>query len=246
MEHLTDPTQIKGHIYVITNTTNDKKYVGQTVSHRLNRGKYKLFGYEGRFRDHISEAMCNTKKKQCSYLNNAIRKNGKDSFICTLITECGKDELDSLEQHYIKEMNTLYPNGYNLTSGGKTVYVKTEYSLEERNTPGKRGGCKERSATTREKMSAQLKKTFNTSEVKEYLMKRTQDQHMQQKLNKFHGLSIDITNLDQYIKIKSSNGNKFVVVKVGNTRTSFVGKTESIDTLKERAIEFLRQVSTAT
>jgi hypothetical protein len=230
----------------MTNIANNKNYVGQTLSHRLNRGKYKSFGYEGRFRDHISEAICNTKKKQCSYLNNAIRKYGKDSFSCTLIRECNRDELDSLEKHYIKEMNTLYPNGYNLTGGGKTAYIKTDYCLEEKNPSGKRGGCKERSIATREKMSTQLKKTFNTSEVKEYLMRRTQDQHMQQKTDKFHGLAIDITNLDQYIKIKSSNGNEFVVVKVGDTTTSFVGKTESIDTLKTRAIEFLRHVSAAT
>lgn len=83
--------QVKGHIYVITNKNNGKNYVGQTLTHRLNRGKYKPFGYEGRFRDHLSEALCNTKKKQCSYLNNAIRKDGKDSFTCSLILECTKD-----------------------------------------------------------------------------------------------------------------------------------------------------------
>jgi hypothetical protein len=59
-------------------------------------------------------------------------------------------------------------------------------------------------------------------------------------------LEIDANNLDKYIKIKSSNGNKFVVVKVGTTRTSFVGKMESLEILKEKAINFLRQVRSAT
>jgi group I intron endonuclease len=241
--------QVKGHIYVITNKNNGKKYVGQTVSHRLNRGKYKLFGYEGRFRDHLSEALCNTKKKQCSYLNNAIRKDGKDSFTCSLILECTKDELDDKEKQYIQEYNSMYPNGYNLTAGGKgAIYIKTSetVNINTLNVAGKRGGCKERTDETREKISAALKVTFNKQEMKEELMKRTQEQHMQQKITRFKNSIIDINNLNQYIRIKSAKGNKYVVVKVGDTRTSFVGKMESIETLKERAIEFLRQVCSAT
>ena len=42
---------------------NNKIYVGQAVTHRLNKNKYRYFGYEGRFKDHISEAINNTKKK---------------------------------------------------------------------------------------------------------------------------------------------------------------------------------------
>ncbi len=241
--------QVRGQIYVIINSKNGKKYVGQTVSHRLNRGKYKLFGSEGRFRDHISEALCNTKKKQCSYLNNAIRKDGSDSFTCNLILECNKDELDEKEKLYIKEYNSIYPNGYNLTAGGKgAIYIKTSETVKqhELNVAGKRGGCKNRSEETRTKISAELKKTFGKEEVREELMKRTQQQHLEQKINRFKELEIDINNLNKYIRIKSSNGNKFVVVTVGNERTSFVGKLETLDTLQERAIDFLRQVCSAT
>ena len=36
----------------------------------------------------ISEAITNTKKKQCTYLNNGIRKYGKENFSCKLIKEC--------------------------------------------------------------------------------------------------------------------------------------------------------------
>ena len=35
--------QITGHIYYIENTINKKGYVGQTWSHRKNRGIYKPF-----------------------------------------------------------------------------------------------------------------------------------------------------------------------------------------------------------
>jgi hypothetical protein len=76
---------VTGHIYRITNTQTNKIYIGQTLSHRKNRGKYRPFGYMGRFYDHSSEALCNTKKKQCTYLNNAIRMYGKDAFHCELL-----------------------------------------------------------------------------------------------------------------------------------------------------------------
>ena len=35
----------------------------------------------GRFKDHISEAKCNTKKNQCWYLNNAIRHYNANSYL---------------------------------------------------------------------------------------------------------------------------------------------------------------------
>ena len=124
-EILDDDSKVIGHIYLITNTQTNKKYVGQTVSHRKNRNKYRPFGFEGRFKDHISEALCNTKKKQCNYLNNSIRQYGKEAFKVELITECSKSELDTMEEMYIKEYNTLYPNGYNLTIGGKVFKDKT-------------------------------------------------------------------------------------------------------------------------
>jgi hypothetical protein len=37
-ELLEDNTQVNGHIYLMTNTQTNKYYVGQTLSHRKNRG----------------------------------------------------------------------------------------------------------------------------------------------------------------------------------------------------------------
>lgn len=247
---LLDSTQITGHIYLITNTTSDKKYVGQAVSHRKNKGKYRPFGYEGRFKDHISEAVCNTKKKQCTYLNNAIRLYGKDAFTVELIIECSKDKLDELESFYIKEYNTIYPNGYNLTSGGKIFKTLTTSDIPittTLNTPKRRGGCKERSSETRIKMSTSLKEIFNTPEMRQEQMIRSQNQHYSKKLENFKGVEIDIDNLDQYIKVRNSkNMGKFIKVCIGDKTTSFVGKYESIDNLRLKAIEFIKSVNSAT
>lgn len=235
--------EITGQIYIITNTITNKCYVGQTLSHRLNKGKYKPFGIEGRFRDHISEAICNTKKKQCTYLNNSIRQHGKDNFTVSLLHTCPKYELDEWEQHFIRIHNTLFPNGYNLTPGGKSgKCVSNEIVRPELNKTGKRGGCKDRSSETRKRISEGIAKAFESKEIRQKLMEKTQQQHAKNKLPRFQGKTVDHNNLDQYIHIRNNNGIPFVEITVDDARTSFCGKYQTIETLQERAKEFLRQI----
>jgi len=112
-------SDVKCHIYIIRNKIDNKTYIGQAVSHRLNKGKYRYFGYDGRFKDHISEAINNTKKNQCTYLNNSIRKHGIKNFFVELIETCDKNNSDNREIYYIEKYKSIYPNGYNLTKGGK-------------------------------------------------------------------------------------------------------------------------------
>ena len=116
-ETLDEPTNRYCEIYKITNVSNDKIYVGQAVSHILNHKRYRPYGREGRFRCHISEAF-SSKKTQSHYLNNAIRKYGVDDFVVHLLEFCEIEKADERETHYIKELNSLYPNGYNLKNGG--------------------------------------------------------------------------------------------------------------------------------
>lgn len=242
---LTDKSQVVGHIYLIERIGKKSKYyVGQAVSHRKNHGKYRLFGYEGRFRDHISEALCNTKKKQCWYLNNAIRRYGKDAFNVSLLETCALTDMDEREQYYIQEYNSLYPNGYNLTTGGKVFKTTDTPTMSTQlSTPKKRGGCTERSAETRQKMSTSLKAAFQSDETRTTRMLQTQQQHYEKKLQKFKGIDIDSTNLDQYICIRNSKEvGQYIRVKVGSSSVNFVGKYETIETLQERAINFLNQV----
>ena len=123
---LDDPTQRYCEIYKITNLTNGKIYVGQSVSHILNHKRYRPYGYEGRFRCHVSEAF-STKKNQSHYLNNAIRKYGVDDFVVELIECCEIAIADTREIHYIKEFNSLFPNGYNLKNGGN-VFTHSDES----------------------------------------------------------------------------------------------------------------------
>ncbi len=231
--------KVFGIIYMITNIATGMKYVGQTVSHRLNKGKYRPFGMIGRFNDHMSEAINNTKKKQCSFLNNAIRKYGRESFVVELIETCNVSQLNSQEEYYIASKNTLYPGGYNLTKGGKSMYLKP--SSNSTNIPKNRGGCISRSNETRAKISARLKDMTST----ELIAKRAnsaKNQHNLVKLERFAGCIVDIDNVDNYIRTKG----KVVIVEMNGKTASFTSKTETIEQSKERARAFIKEIHAAT
>ena len=87
-------------IYLLTDTTNGKQYVGQT-SRTLSE----------RLREHRNEKSC--------YIDRAIRKHGWENFTVKIIEECSTtDELNEREQYWIAQYGTIKPNGYNITAGG--------------------------------------------------------------------------------------------------------------------------------
>jgi len=238
-----DPGLIKGIIYLIEHSASAKKYVGQTVSHRKNHDRYRPFGANGRFRDHISEALNNTKRKQCTYLNNAIRLYGADAFKVRVLEVCERGLLDQREIYYISEYSSLFPNGYNLTTGGKhsspVVHVENSTQL---NTPQKRGGCKFRSAETRQKMSeSAVQRGFTTEECKARML-NAQALHAVKRLERFKHVSIDPAMIDEYISIRKGR----VTVNVSGCVASFIGKYESEEALKMKAKEFLLSLQQAT
>jgi group I intron endonuclease len=247
-QNLPDRSQVLGQIYLMRNIKENKCYVGQTVTHRKNRGVYKPFGIEGRFKDHISEAICNTKKKQCNYLNNSIRLHGSDSFTVELLETCPLDQLDEREQHFIQFHSTLFPNGYNLTIGGRTFRTVEPSDIPAANPANlarQRGGCSHRTEETRKKMSKSLKQAFGDETVRKELSARTQSQHEQQRLDRFRGLQFDTTNLDKYIHERNSKVHgPYIKVIVNKQTASFFGRFEDIQTLRVRAQNFLSQIAT--
>jgi len=93
-----------GIIYKITNRINGKCYIGQTVGTLKNR-----------WRCHVSD-----KHSCCTYLKRAIQKYGKESFkVEELSAASNQEDLNDLEEQFIKDLNCLAPNGYNLRTGGK-------------------------------------------------------------------------------------------------------------------------------
>lgn len=93
-----------GYIYKITNSVNQKVYIGQTKK-----------TIEERFQAHIKKAKLHINR----YLYDAMNKYGYDNFIIEEIEQCADSQLDEREIYWIafyKSNNKNY--GYNMTEGG--------------------------------------------------------------------------------------------------------------------------------
>jgi len=95
---------IMAQVYLITNTLNNKQYIGVTNNSLQERWKSHLYDN--------------------NVISKAIKKYGKEHFSIEAIHECDTmDEAYSLEPKFIIEHNTQYPNGYNISLGGKGSQV---------------------------------------------------------------------------------------------------------------------------
>lgn len=100
-------------IYCIENTTNNKKYIGQSVN------------IEGRWAKHKTALRQNSHDND--YLQKAWNKYGEDKFKFYILEKCDKNKLNEKEIYYINFYNTLNDQfGYNLKNGGQAGTI-TEY-----------------------------------------------------------------------------------------------------------------------
>lgn len=98
-----------GYIYKITNTLNNKSYIGQTIK-----------TVEKRFQQHKN----NSNKDYFSQivLYKAFNKYGIENFKCETIEEVSNEFLDDREKYWIEYYNTYF-DGYNSTIGGRLVQL---------------------------------------------------------------------------------------------------------------------------
>lgn len=103
----------RGYIYIIENSINDHKYIGQTRRTILQRWKCHL--YES-YRDRALDTT----------LYKAFNKYGIENFSIRILHEVESSTLDdliqalnTLEIEFIEKYGT-YKNGYNMTAGGYT------------------------------------------------------------------------------------------------------------------------------
>ena len=133
-------------IYAIQNRINGKVYIGQTTC-----------SLEKRIKNHMFSSSC------CIVIYNALKKYGIDAFnISTIDTAKNIDELNKLEEKYIKEYNSLSPNGYNLTTGGNNC----KCSEETKRKIGEANKGKHLSEETKKKISEAKKGSHPTEETK--------------------------------------------------------------------------------
>ena len=244
--------KIIGEIYKITNLITNKMYIGQTRSHYLNNGKYRPFGHVGRFKSHISESKNIKKYNACRYLNSAFNKYEVENFKCELIINCEIYELDDYEKKYIYDLNTRYPNGYNLTNGGqkcgfekgKKVVLEEEFkpSLEKITN----NDNLKRSEETKQLISKRLKdyKSDRDMQVRKDDMERVQKIHAINRFEKYKNIPID-SNVDKYIRVIKNNtlNYEYIRVTINKIRTTFVGQYETIEEIKNRARKFILDIS---
>jgi len=106
-ERIPNPGYADGIIYLITDNIVGKQYVGLTVQTLERRWKY-----------HIEQAHAKHIKTSGS-LHAAIRVYGKGAFnIKEIDRGTTKKDLESKERKWIKDLNTLVPEGYNISTGG--------------------------------------------------------------------------------------------------------------------------------
>lgn len=130
-------------IYKVTNLVNGKCYIGKTVYNLEHRKKQHL---NARYR-----------RKYAFY--NALNKYGLSNFKWETIDCCdSEDKLNELEMFYIKEFNTLAPNGYNLSLGGdgQSGYRHTEESKLKMSIARKGVPRKPHSQSTKKKLSESM------------------------------------------------------------------------------------------
>jgi group I intron endonuclease len=104
-----------GQIYLIRNKKNKKCYIGQATC--FTGSNNNRWGTIGRWKSHIREAL-KTNQDHCIALNNAIRKYGENNFEIFTLMKCLIEKLDENEIYFVKLLNTIQPNGYNIKFGG--------------------------------------------------------------------------------------------------------------------------------
>ena len=129
-----------GYVYKITNTVNNKSYIGISIHEPEKR----------RIRRHLSG-------RGNRIIANAVKKYGKDAFTYEILeANVFPELLPDLEVAYIANLNTIAPHGYNLDSGGShaTPSEETRRKLSQINK-GENHPLfgKKHSAQTRRKMS---------------------------------------------------------------------------------------------
>lgn len=107
-------------VYIAKNLINGKKYIGYTTK-----------TLKMRMQEHQWKSK-NINDKHYFYLFLcAIRKYGINSFEWDVLCECESiDDCCEKEKFYIKKLNTVSPNGYNLTEGGNGGVHSKEVKLK--------------------------------------------------------------------------------------------------------------------
>lgn len=155
-------------VYKVTNQTNGKIYIGQTTQSLSKRKK-----------NHRDDVVSGQMK--CPLLHNAMKKYGFENFVFESIDKAQNiDELNDLEMHYIKQFNSLVPNGYNLAIGGRNCSPTEE--TRKKQSDAKKG--RKLSAEHKNKISASRTEKDIQKKLKKLFLNLLKQEVIQKKLRK--------------------------------------------------------------
>jgi group I intron endonuclease len=144
---------MKGFIYKVINSKNDKVYIGQTS--RTVRDRWEQHSFPS---------------SKGSLLKNAILEIGLEFFSITqlaIVSANTKEELSdklcTAEKKYIKENNSVYPHGYNVLMGGK--HAKHSSESKEKIAASKRGKPRPDMLKHMDKIHEKCKKPIKCNET---------------------------------------------------------------------------------
>jgi group I intron endonuclease len=198
---------IKGIIYKITNTLNNKVYIGQTVR-----------GFLERYNEYKSDFK-NKSKSNNIYLYNSFLKYGFDNFKFEIIDHAESiEELNEKEIHYIKKYNTTDRNfGYNLHDGGRNSLLSEETKKkmsESRKGKPKPDGWREKTIPPAGSEEAKKYGRPKTEEQKKYLSENSPKYWLGKKRDPDTVKKMSETK--KKMNIKPSNSKKIVMVDNDN------------------------------
>ena len=154
-------------IYKITNKLSGKSYIGQS------RGKV-----GSRWGKHIR----GENRTYNSAIHAAISKHGVKNFEFLVIDFCETiEQLDYKEQLYIKQLGTLAPNGYNITTGGGKGFNYTDEHRAKLSA-----SAKSKDQSIHKKHSEYMKQRMNTPEMKAFMADVAKRTHTGRKHTKEH------------------------------------------------------------
>lgn len=212
-----DVVMDKGIIYCLTSPSG-KKYVGQTKR-----------SLEQRIKEHMYQ------KSSC-LIHRAIAKYGINNLVVECLQKCNIQDLDSYERHYMNELNTMHPNGYNIRSGGSESKQKMR---EKKLGSNNHNYGKPRTDETKQNISL-----AKTKENHHFFGKQLNIEHVQ-KLSLAHRKREEDKNLPMYVVYVKARPSHYQSegYAVVNHRTLpnkyFISKNMSIDQKLRLAIEYL-------
>lgn len=136
-------------IYKITNTVNNKVYIGQVSSYTKD-GRTR--GTIMRWKEHLRASKRTSKK--INHLYSAIKLYGEDKFKVEILECVERSAVDSKECYYIEQFNSRNGDfGYNIREGGHRPYPSRPEAVKQWENP-----------EYREKMVSKVKKQWEDPE----------------------------------------------------------------------------------